>query len=74
VAAVAAMVILTLFATSPAYALTPLVLCAAALAMLLGAEGRDDRELWLRWLGAAVVGVGVLGLAEAIGDGLALRL
>lgn len=67
-ACLAAMGLSAALATSPAYALEPLALAAAATAVLLGAA-REDRELWLRWLCGAVLAVAVFGLFEALGLG-----
>lgn len=65
-----AMLASSLFATSPAYALLPLGLAAAALALLLGTAHRSgERETWLSWLAGAVVAVAVLGLLEVLAVG-----
>lgn len=69
-AALGAMLVSALFATSPAYTLVPIALAAASLAVMLGTAHRaDERERWLGWLGGAVVVVAALGLLESLGVG-----
>ncbi len=58
-----------LFASSPAYALTPVALLVACLALAAGTAWRDDRDLWLAWLGAAAIAVAAIGMLEAMGFG-----
>lgn len=67
-ASLGAMAVSAAFATSPAYALTPLALAGVSCAVLLCTRA-DERELWLEWLAGAVLLVAALGLAEVLGLG-----
>lgn len=67
VASVAAAGLSGAFATSPAYALTPVALLFAVAIAALGTAQVVSREVWLWWIALAAVAVAVLATLELAG-------